>query len=308
MSAEIISTCPLCGCNHQIPFRAVDDYRIVRCVRCDGLFVSPPPTASELTAVYQQESYFTGGWLGYNDYFAQRPMHEQIAQTRLRRIERWYPQCGRILDVGCAAGFFLHVAQERGWEPLGVDISHSMAAHAAQLIDRPIAATIEDLELPPASLDAVTMWEYIEHVPNPAEQVRRLVELLKPGGVLALSTPNTGYWTAVHQPDRWREFKPPAHLIFFTEPTLRCMLESCGLEVLAVPHTQPRAPAHPYAFQRLLELLRRRVGNGAERRTPLWWTFSLAWRLAEQVARLRYRFDPPGSDVNVCLEAYARKR
>jgi 2-polyprenyl-3-methyl-5-hydroxy-6-metoxy-1,4-benzoquinol methylase len=175
------------------------------------------------------------------------------------------------------------------------------------LIGQPIAQRVTALDAGPASFDAITLWEYIEHIPDPRDEVRRLVELLKPGGMLALSTPNTGYWEAVHQPERWREFKPPAHIGFFTEATLRWMLTSCGLEVVALPHTQPRAPAHPYMAQRLLELLRQTVGNGADRRTLLWWTFSLAWRLVERSAQAAYTLRWPDSDVQVCIEAYARK-
>jgi 2-polyprenyl-3-methyl-5-hydroxy-6-metoxy-1,4-benzoquinol methylase len=269
--------------------------------------VSPPPTQQELTHFYQQAGYYKDSALGYADYFGQRASHERLAHIRLQRIERLYPRRGRILDVGCAAGFFLHVAQVRGWEPRGVELSAEMAAYASKLIGRPIMPRVVDLDVEPASFDAVTLWEYIEHIPDPGDEVRRLVALLKPGGILALSTPNTTYWTAVHRPDRWREFKPPAHIGFFTSETLRRLLESCGLQVVALPHVFRRAPAHPYLFQRLLQLLRERVGNGADRRTPLWWTFSLAWRLVEWSTQVAYALRWPDSDVSLGLEAYARK-
>ena len=301
------SPCPLCGAPEQRPHLERDGYRIVQCCGCGFLFVSPPPTAQELADFYQQPSYYAGSSLGYADYFAQRPIHEADARRRLARIERLGGGRGRILDVGCAAGFFLHVAQERGWQPLGVELSAGMAAHAAGLIGRPVARSLDELGAAPGSLDAVTMWEYIEHIPQPRAEVARLAALLRPGGVLALSTPNTRYWTAVYRPERWREFKPPAHIGFFTPTTLRRMLESCGLRVRAMPRFTPRAPSHPYALDRVLDLLRRGVGNGAERRTPLWWSFSLAWRAVEYGSRAGYRLRWPGSELHVGLEAYAVK-
>lgn len=300
-------SCPICASPNQRAYLKVDRYQIVQCVRCCFLFVSPSPTKQELTAFYQQPAYYKGGTFGYNDYFAQRESHEQLARRRLGRIERLRPGRGRILDVGCAAGFFLKVAQDRGWGVCGVELSEAMAAYASHLIGQPIARRVAALDVAPASFDAITLWEYIEHIPDPRDEVRRLVELLKPGGVLALSTPNTRYWEAVHQPERWREFKPPAHIGFFTTATLRWMLISCGLDVVTLPRVQPRAPAHPYAAQRLLELLRRTVGNGADRRTLLWWTFSLAWRLVERSTQAAYALRWPDSDIQVCIEAYAYK-
>ncbi len=299
--------CPICDSPNQGDYMKVDRYQIVQCMRCRFLFVSPPPTKQALTAFYQQPEYYKGGAFGYNDYFAQRESHERLARRRLNRIEQLRPGRGRILDVGCAAGFFLKVAQDHGWDVCGVELSEDMVAYASRLIGQPIARRVMALDAKPASFDAITLWEYIEHIPDPRDEVRRLVELLKPGGVLALSTPNARYWEAVHQPKRWREFKPPAHIGFFTATTLRWMLISCGLEVVALPRVQPRAPAHPYAAQRLLELLRQTVGNGAERRTPLWWMFSLAWRLVERSTQAAYALRWSDSDIHVCIEAYARK-
>lgn len=303
---QLARPCPICRGDGRRPFLPVDGYRIVQCERCDFLFVDPAPTERELADFYQQESYYRGSALGYNDYFAQRPSHERLARARLRRIEQLVPR-GSVLDVGCAAGFFLHVARQRGWTPRGVELSADMAAYAAELAGCPIAPRVAALEAPPASFDAITLWEYIEHIPDPRDEIERLVGLLRPGGALALSTPNTHYWTAVHRPERWREFKPPAHIGFFTAETLRRLLEASGLQVVTIRRTFARAPSQPYPFQRMLGLLRERVGNGADRRTPLWWSFSLAWRTVERLSQLGYALRWPDSDVHLTLEAYARK-
>jgi SAM-dependent methyltransferase len=236
-----------------------------------------------------------------------RTRHEQLARARLKHIKRLRSGRGRILDVGCAAGFFLHVAQSHGWDPYGVELSPEMADFASRLIGRPIAPTLSGLGAEPASFDCVTLWEYIEHIPDPRAEIERLAALLKPGGVLALSTPNTGYWVAEHQPERWREFKPPAHLGFFTHRTLDRLLRSCDLRVVRIRHVTARAPGQPYAFMRLLALLRQRVGSGEDRHTPFWWMFSLTWRLAERLSQAAYQLRWPGSDLHIGLEAYTVK-
>ncbi|MBA3469184.1 MAG: class I SAM-dependent methyltransferase [Herpetosiphonaceae bacterium] len=271
------------------------------------MFVNPAPTQAELTAFYQDPAYYKGGGLGYNDYFAQRESHETLADQRLKRIEKLLPAPGTVLDVGCAAGFFLAVAQKRGWTVAGVELSEDMAQYARDLTGQPIVPRVTELNVAPETFDAITFWEYIEHIPDPQDEVRRLTTLLKPGGVLALSTPNSSYWGAVYKPEIWREFKPPAHIGFFTAATLTRMLTACGLEVVALPRVFPLAPIHPYAARRLLDLLRRTLGNGAERRTPLWWVFSLAWRIVEKSTQMLYKWRWPDADIEVCIEAYARK-
>jgi 2-polyprenyl-3-methyl-5-hydroxy-6-metoxy-1,4-benzoquinol methylase len=307
MSIQIESICPLCGSTNVHPYRIVGSYPIVRCIRCSFLFVSPAPTAAELTDFYQQAAYYEGSSLGYSDYLGEQARHEQLARGRLRRIEHMQPKRGRILDVGCAAGFFLRIAQLRGWEPLGVELSREMANMATHLIGRPVAPTLADLGVAPGSLDCITLWEYIEHIPDPRTEIERLMALLRSGGVLALSTPNTGYWSAEHQPERWREFKPPAHLGFFTHATLDQLLRDCGLQFVQILHVMARAPTQPYAFQRMLALLRQSVGSGEDRRTPIWWSFSLAWRLAERLSQAGYQLQTPGCDLHIGLEAYAIK-
>ncbi len=299
--------CSLCESVQTQPYLTVDGYNIARCSRCRFMFVAPMPAPTELEHLYAQAGYYEDSDLGYADYLGDRARHEQLAERRLRRIERLLPGTGSVLDVGCAAGFFLNTARSRGWRTVGVEISPEMRAYAEGLLGHAVVPTLDELEIAPDSLDAVTLWEYIEHVPDPLDEVRRVAALLRPGGILALSTPNTGYWTASYQPERWREFKPPAHLGFFTRETLHRLLDSSGLAVIAVDGVVARAPAQPYALQRLLMLLRKRVGSGEDRRSPWWWSFSLAWRAVEQISRMAYRWNWPGSDLHIGLEAYARK-
>src|SRR5262249_31734159 len=151
---------------------------IVQCRRCRYLFVSQPPSDAELAAFYQQPDYYKGSTYGYTDYFAQRPIHKKLARTRLRRIERLRRGRGRILDVGCAAGFFLKVAQDRGWDVHGVELSAEMAAYTERLTGASVASRVSALDAEPASFDAITCWEYIEHIPEPRVEVQRLVRLL----------------------------------------------------------------------------------------------------------------------------------
>lgn len=63
-------------------------------------------------------------------------------------------------------------------------------------------------ELPALLFDAITMWEVLEHLPDPVATMQGLRGRLRPGGVLMLSTPNAGHWQAVRAPERWRGYRP----------------------------------------------------------------------------------------------------
>lgn len=129
-----------------------------------------------------------------------------------------------LLDIGCADGRFVYAAAHRGIDARGID-------HSGRLIDegnrrygggRLSRTSIEELVGAAQLFDIVTLFEVIEHVPDPAELLRRARGLLHPGGMLLVSTPNRGgYPPAPAHLDR-----PPHHLTRWTERALRLALSS----------------------------------------------------------------------------------
>ncbi|GBC76762.1 Demethylrebeccamycin-D-glucose O-methyltransferase [bacterium HR08] len=298
--------CAVCGDDRFAPFLEKNGYTIVRCSACSFLFVHPPPTPETLRALYTDPSYFRGaGAFGYADYAALRPVWEARARERLAMIER-YVERGTLLDVGCATGIFLRVAQERGWVVSGIEIAPEAAREAERLTGRPIIASPAPLLREGRVFDVITVWEYLEHVPDPRAELRRLNRLLRPGGLLALSTPNAGHRVVSRAPARWTEFKPPEHVSFFTARTLTRLLAACGFHVLRVRPIVPdyRAPDH---IERGLAHLRERLGDRHDRRTPLWFLFSIARRLVRWTLIAHHKIFLSPLDYAEGLEAYARK-
>src|SRR5262249_36404199 len=87
------------------------------------------PSAAELARLYDDPAYFRDADSGYGDYLSAENSHRRMAARRLRWIGR-YQAPGRLLDVGCAAGFFIDEARQRGWEVAGIEISSDMRARA----------------------------------------------------------------------------------------------------------------------------------------------------------------------------------
>jgi 2-polyprenyl-3-methyl-5-hydroxy-6-metoxy-1,4-benzoquinol methylase len=202
-----------------------------RCPACSFVQVRDQPTADDLRELYGSD-YFEHG--KYQDEFAQA----REVRRRLALLERaGVPKGGRVLDAGCATGDFLHAAQG-SYEMWGLDVS----AHAAEVArarnpscaHRIFTGFVEDQAFEPGSFDAIVMWDVVEHLWDPRLVLSRLIEHLRPGGSLLLSTPDIGAYVARLMQRRWAFMTPPEHLGFFSRRSLTYVLEqSLGLKIVA---------------------------------------------------------------------------
>lgn len=299
-------TCAVCQHDRFAPFLEKNGYTIVRCLTCSFLFVHPPPAPETLQALYTDPSYFRSrGPFGYTNYEAERAVWEAQARARLSVIER-YVSGGELLDVGCATGIFLRVARERGWRVCGIEIAPEAAQEAHRLTGGPIFSSADPLLQEGRTFDVITLWEYLEHVPDPRAELQRMSRLLRPGGLLALSTPNAGQRRVQRAPALWREFKPPEHVNFFTARTLRRLLSACGFHTLLL---RPIAPDYqaPEWIEHQIARARLRLGDRHDRRTPLWFFYSIARRAVRWTVILHHTLWLSPLDYAEGIEAYARK-
>lgn len=250
--------CNLCGTEFaaapHVRWRK-DGYDVVRCPSCGLLFRAELPTRAELAEIYGL-TYFhnadgdTRGQ-GYLDYVAEEPLHRQTAARRLTALERLTDR-RRLLDVGAAAGFFVAEASARGWDARGVDVSEPMVTWGREHLAVGLElGDLHEVDLPVEAFDAVTMWDYIEHSLDPAADLRRARELLRPGGVLALSTGDAATLVARVSGIRWHLLTPRHHNFFFTERTLHELLRATGFDVVESGH-----PGNRYSLAYLAYKLR----------------------------------------------------
>jgi SAM-dependent methyltransferase len=226
--AEITNTCALCSDGESRALFTVDGALIVACRACGLVRQDTRPLAA--AAVYDAGYYATDNPKGgYANYFLDADVNRRTFRDRVRAIERRYGRRGRLLDVGCALGDFLLEAKASGWDVEGVEISSFAAQRARERGLRVTAGRLEELALPDASFDVITLYDAIEHLTDPVATLAAVRRLLVPGGIVHLVTPNVGGLQARLLGRFWYHYKPGEHLFYFSPNTMSATVEAAGL-------------------------------------------------------------------------------
>jgi SAM-dependent methyltransferase len=218
---------------------------------------------------YRADSYFEsagegeGGAPGYSSYLAQEPTLRATFRRLLARMRRLGMTGGRLLEVGCAYGFFLDEARGDFRWRAGTEYSPAAAARARLMADAVYQGGLDEV---PAEerFDCAVLIHVIEHVYRPRELVARLVERLRPGGWVVLAAPDMeGFWRPLLG-RRWPFFKVPEHVTYFARPSLTQLLAAAGCR---------RVEPLPYEGSFALELIAEKLGVSLPRwlgRRRLW--------------------------------------
>jgi 2-polyprenyl-3-methyl-5-hydroxy-6-metoxy-1,4-benzoquinol methylase len=143
---------------------------------------------------------------------------------------------GRIslLDVGCSSGVFMAAARARGVDAQGVEPAQKAAKTAQEAGFEVFCGTLEQAEFPAGSFDAVTILEVIEHLRDPVSLLQECLRVLKPGGVLAIGTGNTGSLTVRVLGTEWDYLqiaRHGGHISFFNPQSMRLLAQRTGFEI-----------------------------------------------------------------------------
>lgn len=226
--------CNFCGNTENVPiFR--DNPHLVRCKRCSLVYTKEQMSMQAIEDFYNEEYFVSDNAIskGYEHYFDNRKNIIRTFRRRLDVIERHVASPGRVLDVGCAAGFFLHVAKKRKWDVCGVDISKVCARYAQDNLRINVHNDLfTNVKFSGQPFDLITMWDYLEHSITPREDIGRAYELLRPGGVFVVATPDISSIPARIFRSNWIGIKLEEHFYYFSRKVLSGMLRDSGFDIV----------------------------------------------------------------------------
>src|SRR5262249_44022007 len=160
---------------------------------------------------------------------------------------RRYRRAGRLLEVGCAYGFFLHEAK-RYFTVSGIELADDAAAHCRRQGLPVETGTADAAERTGRPFDGIGVLDVIEHLPDPHATMVTLARVLAPGGVIVLTTGDFASLAARTLRSAWRLMTPPQHLWFFTASSMERLAAGAGLEVASLDHPWKIVPLSLVAY------------------------------------------------------------
>lgn len=212
---------------HDLQYAASGDKplqdRLVRCKQCDLVYVSPRPQQQAIEEAYQE--------VDNSLYLEHGEERIKTFSRAIHWLEKVGARKGKLLDIGCAGGFFVKAAKNAGWEAEGIEISKHLCEFGRDRLGVKITqGTLEKVSLPEHAFDVITYWDVLEHVADPSDSLRRVCQLLKPGGHLLVNYPDYNSLFAKVLGRRWW-FLIDVHIYYFTPRTLSRLLKKFGFEM-----------------------------------------------------------------------------
>jgi len=198
--------------------------RILKCLHCGLVFNETRHSAEKLLSFYsdvEDQAYLKNIDSRFNTF-----------RYNFEKIKPYIPHSGKLLDIGSYCGVSLKVAQENGFETLGVEPSKWASDYSEEVMNqRVFQGTLNDLPRKEGPFDVVTMWDVMEHLPHPIDEMKLIHSRLKPGGVFAFSTLFIDNWYPKILKERWPWYMD-MHLFYFTMDAMKQLLNKAGLELV----------------------------------------------------------------------------
>ena len=224
--AGAIRPCPACGAPPGRPLARFRGVGLLSCTACGLAYTGRRPSDDELRA-----------W--YADY----PVDDDVRPATTARLDELvrsfasYRRLGTLLDVGAGSGHLLVAAVRAGWIPHAVEAAPRQREHLAARGFSLHGPLLGPSRLADRSFDVVVLQEVIEHMRDPATELREVARILRPGGLLYVTCPNFASLSLRLLGPRWRVVEYPEHLNYFTPSALRSLTARQGFREVAAATT-----------------------------------------------------------------------
>jgi len=206
--------------------------RLFQCNACGLVWLDPLPDAEGVKGMY--DDAYAGATAGY---FSKVPQKLARSRGRVRSLVRLLEggTAGKsFLDIGANGGFMAEAAREAGFVAVGIEPDPASVAYARAHYPGVtfVQGLLEDADLGGRRFDVAYCSEVIEHSTDCNRFASKLASVLRPGGILYLTTPDISHWRRPRDLERWDGFAPPAHCLYFSPRNLTMLLERHGFDVM----------------------------------------------------------------------------
>lgn len=236
--------CPLCQGKK---FSKIGDFlarQIARCQKCGLVQINPQPKREEIKSLYGPK-YFQD----FYPYIKAQEIHRSYFRRKVNQIKKMIPQ-GVLLDIGCATGVFLKEAKRAGFKVRGLDISRFAVNYCKERGLDVDLGTLGEICYKERSFDIVSMFQLIEHTPEPLSFLKEVFWILKPGGLVVLTTPNYDCFTRKLMGKLWFGYRHREHLFFFEKKTLVALFKRAGFKKVKIKRDDLRTFPLSYYLKR----------------------------------------------------------
>jgi 2-polyprenyl-3-methyl-5-hydroxy-6-metoxy-1,4-benzoquinol methylase len=218
--------CLVCNSEKIRDLKGYETNHLCKCSSCGFVFCKPIPTAEELKKHY--EGY------GRNDYLS--PITIKRYNELLDEMEP-YRKNNRMIDVGCGIGYFLEEAKKRGWEVYGTEYTDEAVEICRQKGIIMHKGALNSVSYEPNYFDVITSFEVIEHINNPREELEHFYNILRPNGLVYVTTPNFNSLLRYYLKSSYDNICYPEHLSYYTPKTIKRLFTSKGFKPLKIETT-----------------------------------------------------------------------
>ena len=247
---KTISHCPICYSQSTSDDLLVKDhmvsqesFHVVTCSSCQLQRTSPRP---ELIAAYYESDDYLSHSSDAEGLFAKLygALRLWAASKKVNFLEKQMAISGRrarLMDVGCGIGVFLEKAKSKEFDVFGVELSDLARKQAEKRLNQPIFTNLDDVVLGQtltSPLDGVSLFHVLEHLPDPAESLRKLHDITTDDAVIVLGLPNPESWDAKHYGSHWAPWDVPIHFWHFTKGNIKELASRNGWSLDSI-HPMP---------------------------------------------------------------------
>jgi 2-polyprenyl-3-methyl-5-hydroxy-6-metoxy-1,4-benzoquinol methylase len=258
--------CNICRSQAKKIISETDLGNIVRCKNCGLFYRSPRLSDEEETSRYKSLSY---------DDSQGEILNRSRKGIYLSILKDIGAHKGRLLDVGCADGYFLELAEKRGWEPYGVELSDYYLSKARKKLNKESVfnAPLKRANFPSEYFDAITLLDVLDHLMDPLGEMEEIGRILKKNGMLIVRVRNGAVHVLLNRLFKKNVFgmmpvSTVFHLYGFDRHTLKIILKKADFINIRIENSKLTGgnPYHQtnYLERWLINIIKRIYSSFAE--------------------------------------------